>query len=123
VELSEASRENIAEGPFLQEMPSEQVRSQLMRAAVVLTKAAAAVAPHHQQAERERLRAAAVRHYHDTKHSEHQRVLRRHQIIEDRKEFIEKLNIVREEEEQRFKLTCCSYGANTYMSLQCWFLF
>jgi translation initiation factor 3 subunit A len=99
--LSEASRESIAEGPFLQEMPSEQVRGQLMRASVVLTKAAAAVAPHHRRAERDCLRAAAVRHYHETKLGEHQRVLQRHKIIEDRKEYIERLNIVREEEEQR----------------------
>lgn len=102
VELSEASRESVAEGPFLQEMPSEQVRGQLMRAAEVLTIAAAAVAPHHRRAERDRLRNEAVAHYHKTKIDEHQRILQRHKIIEDRKEYIERLNTFREEEEQRY---------------------
>lgn len=53
------------------------------------------------QAEREGLRAAMVQNYNDTKLKEHQKILQRHKIIEDRKEYIERLNTVREEEEQK----------------------
>lgn len=51
--------------------------------------------------EREKLRAVMVQNYHDTKIKEHQKILQRHKIIEDRKEYIERLNTVREEEEQK----------------------
>lgn len=51
--------------------------------------------------EREKVRMAMVNNYHETKLHEHQRILQRHKIIEDRKEYIERLNTVREEEEQR----------------------
>lgn len=101
VELSEASRESVPEGPFLQEMPSEQVRGQLIRAAGALGRAAALVGPRRKRADRERARQTAVQHYHENKVREHQRVLQRHKIIEDRKEYIERLNTVREEEEAR----------------------
>ncbi|XP_025209044.1 eukaryotic translation initiation factor 3 subunit A [Melanaphis sacchari] len=42
-----------------------------------------------------------IRHHHETKDKEHQRILARHKIIEDRKEYLERLNTVREEEEAR----------------------
>lgn len=42
-----------------------------------------------------------VQNYHENKVKEHQKILQRHKIIEDRKEYIERLNTVREEEEQK----------------------
>ena len=42
-----------------------------------------------------------VQNYHETKVKEHQRILERHKIIEDRKEYIERQNTAREEEEQK----------------------
>lgn len=53
------------------------------------------------QVEREKLRTSMVQNYHETKVREHQKILQRHKIIEDRKEYIERLNTVREEEEQK----------------------
>lgn len=53
------------------------------------------------KAEREKLRNVMVKNYHETKVQEHHVILQRHKIIEDRKEYIERLNTVREEEEQR----------------------
>ena len=42
-----------------------------------------------------------VEAYHASKTRDHVRILSRHKIIEDRKEYLEKLNIHREAEEQR----------------------
>jgi hypothetical protein len=47
------------------------------------------------QLEREKLRAQMVMHYQETKSQEHQCILARHKIIEDRKEYLERLNTVR----------------------------
>ncbi|CAH0713548.1 unnamed protein product, partial [Brenthis ino] len=88
-------------GAILQATPAEQVREQLVRAAEVLSRAAAALCPARRRTERERARLAMVQHYHENKQAEHHRVLQRHKIIEERKEYIERLNTVREEEELR----------------------
>uniref|UniRef100_A0A2A4K4I4 Eukaryotic translation initiation factor 3 subunit A n=1 Tax=Heliothis virescens TaxID=7102 RepID=A0A2A4K4I4_HELVI len=88
-------------GAILQATPAEQVREQLVRAAEVLSRAAATLFPQRRKQERERARAHMVQHYHEHKHAEHHRVLQRHKIIEERKEYIERLNTVREEEELR----------------------
>lgn len=77
------------------------MREQLVRAAEVLSRAVHELFPERRRAERERARAHMVMHYHENKHSEHHRVLQRHKIIEERKEYIERLNTVREEEELR----------------------
>jgi hypothetical protein len=47
------------------------------------------------QLEREKLRSQMVMHYQETKSQEHQCILARHKIIEDRKEYLERLNTVR----------------------------
>ncbi|KAJ8964950.1 hypothetical protein NQ314_004505, partial [Rhamnusium bicolor] len=93
MDLSESQREDKPEGPTLQVMPSEQVRNQLVNMSTVLNQAI--------HMEREKLRAVMVQNYHETKVREHQKILQRHKIIEDRKEYIERLNTVREEEEQK----------------------
>lgn len=101
MDLSESQREDKPEGPTLQSMPSEQVRNQLVNMATVLHQAVNVINPTKKKQEREKLRAAMVTHYHENKVREHQKILQRHKIIEDRKEYIERLNTVREEEEQR----------------------
>lgn len=64
------------------------------------------------EVEREKLRTVMVQNYHDTKVREHQKILQRHKIIEDRKEYIERLNTVREEEEQkRLVFKCKGLGS------------
>lgn len=100
-DLTESQREDHPDGPTLQSMPSEQVRSQLVNMSVVLHRAIAAIYPNRKKVEREKLRNQMVEHYHDNKEREHSRILERQKIIEDRKEFIEKQNIAREEEEMR----------------------
>lgn len=101
VDLSEAQREDHPDGPLLQAMPSEQIRCQLVNMAVVLHRASNIINPNKKKQEREKLRAQLVSHYHDSKVKEHQRILGRHKIIEERKEYIEHMNFVREEEEMR----------------------
>lgn len=100
-DLTESQREDHPDGPTLQSMPSEQVRSQLVNMSVVLHRAIAAINPTRKQAERKKLRTQMVQNYHENKAKEHQRILQRQKIIEDRKEQIERLNIEREEEEMR----------------------
>lgn len=47
------------------------------------------------QGDRDVLHAAMVQRYHEYKFHEHQRILARHKIIEERKEHLEQMNIVR----------------------------
>ncbi|KAH1009215.1 hypothetical protein HUJ04_001605 [Dendroctonus ponderosae] len=101
IDLSESQREDKPEGPTLQVMPSEQVRNQLVNMSNVLIQSAAIINPNKKKAEREKLRSIMVQNYHENKVKEHERILERHKIIEDRKEYIERLNTVREEEEQK----------------------
>ncbi|CRK88039.1 CLUMA_CG001825, isoform A [Clunio marinus] len=100
-DLSESQREDHHDGPILQSMPSEQVRQQLVNMSVVLHRAIAAINPNRQKGEREALRAQMVALYHENKVREHQAILIRQKLIEDRKEKIERLNQEREEEEVR----------------------
>lgn len=100
-DLSESHREDHPDGPTLQSMPSEQVRSQLVNMSIVLHRAIAAINPNRKKAEREKLRIDMVQNYHDNKVREHQNILIRQKLIEDRKEYIERMNTEREEEEYR----------------------
>lgn len=100
-DLSEAQRQDHSDGPMLQSMPSEQVRQQLVNMSVVLHRSIAAINPNRNKSERDALRAAMVNVYHENKAKEHKAILIRQQLIEDRKEAIERLNNEREEEEIR----------------------
>ncbi|XP_018346365.1 PREDICTED: eukaryotic translation initiation factor 3 subunit A isoform X3 [Trachymyrmex septentrionalis] len=101
VDLSEAQREDHPDGPVLQAMPSEQIRCQLVNMATVLHRAINVINPNKKKFEREKVRNMLVAHYHETKIKDHQKILGRHKIIEERKEYIEHINTVREEEEMR----------------------
>ncbi|XP_035895390.1 eukaryotic translation initiation factor 3 subunit A [Anopheles stephensi] len=100
-DLSENQREDHPDGPTLQSMPSEQIRSQLVNMSVVLHRAIATINPDRKKAERERLRGQMVHQYKENADKEHQRILQRQKKIEDRKEYIERMNQEREEEELR----------------------
>lgn len=101
MDLAESQREDHPEGPTLQSMPSEQVRNQLINMACVLTRAINTINPAKKRIEREILRHKMVERYHATKVEEHAQILKRHKIIEDRKEYLERINILREEEAAR----------------------
>lgn len=101
VDLSEAQREDHPDGPVLQAMPSEQIRCQLVNMATVLHRSINIINPNKRKQEREKMRIQMVANYHETKSKEHHRVLERQYIIEQRKEYIERVNTIREEEESR----------------------
>ena len=88
-----------AEGPHLQDMPSEQIRTQLIRMLEVLDKSRKTIHPEEKKIENAKMRVKIVEAYHSSKQRDHQRILARHKIIEERKEYLEKLSMHREAEE------------------------
>ncbi|XP_057379990.1 eukaryotic translation initiation factor 3 subunit A-like [Daphnia carinata] len=100
-ELFEAQREDLPEGPTLQAMPSEQIRTHLISMYCVLSKATIAVVGNAPTKEERQMKAQIAALYHQNKVRDHHQLLSRQKIIEDRKEYLEKLNTEREEEEGR----------------------
>merc|ERR1712158_175514 len=100
-ELAEAQSISETEGPHLQDMPSEQIRTQLMLMLEVLDKGLKTIHPDKMKIENNALRQKIVEAYHQSKNRDHQRILERHKRIEERKEYLERLSISRTEEEQR----------------------
>merc|ERR1719412_3426014 len=98
-DLTEAQSYTAAEGPHLQDMPSEQIRTQLIRMLEVLDKSRKTIHPEEKKIENAKLRTKIVEAYHSSKQRDHQRILARHKIIEERKEYLEKLSMHREQEE------------------------
>merc|ERR1712203_910187 len=99
--LAEAQSTSETEGPHLQDMPSEQIRTQLMKMLEVMDKSLKAIHPDKVKIENNALRQKIVDAYHQSKKRDHQRILERHKLIEERKEYLERLSISRTEEEQR----------------------
>jgi len=100
-ELAEAQSVTENEGPHLQDMPSEQIRTQLMLMLEVLDKGLKTIHPDKMKIENNALRQKIVEAYHLSKNRDHQRILERHARIEKRKEDLERLSISRAEEENR----------------------
>jgi translation initiation factor 3 subunit A len=90
----------IREGPSIQSMPSEQIRYQLINMAEALDKAMQIISPKEIKASRDELRLRILQSYRQTAKKEHASILRRRQIIEDRKEELEYINSQREQKEQ-----------------------
>merc|ERR1712018_918700 len=93
----------MGEGPHLQDMPSEQIRQQLMLMLEVLDKGLKTIHPNKIKIENNALRNKIVEAYHASKNRDHQRILARQKLIEDRKVYLEELNNHREKEEARKK--------------------
>merc|ERR1712002_112439 len=96
-DLSEAQRTDLPEGPHIQSMPSEQVRTQLMSMMCVLDKSLATIHPDRNKVANAELRQRITEAYHQSKVRDHQRLLARHKIIEERKEWLEKYNNAQQE--------------------------
>ena len=80
-------------------MPSEQIRTQLIRMLEVLDKSRKTIHPEEKKVENAKLRTKIVEAYHSSKQRDHQRILARQKLIEERKEWLEKLTMHREAEE------------------------
>lgn len=108
-DLGVSQKEDVPEGPYIQRMPSEQIRVQLTQLAETLHKAVRTLQNRDQehilasisqlQSQKEELKATVIRNYKMTAEKEHARILMRRQTIENRKEELEHLNDQREREE------------------------
>ncbi|KAA0717853.1 Eukaryotic translation initiation factor 3 subunit A [Triplophysa tibetana] len=98
-DLNFSTKEDSPVGPFLQNMPSEQIRNQLTAMSSSLAKAIQVIKPASILQEHEEQSQLAITAYLKNARKEHQRILARRQTIEERKERLESLNIQREKEE------------------------
>nr|XP_020457078.1 eukaryotic translation initiation factor 3 subunit A [Monopterus albus] len=98
-DLNYSTKEDAPVGPFLQNMPSEQIRNQLTAMSASLAKAILVIKPASILQEREEQNQQAIAAYLKNARKDHQRILARRQTIEERKERLESLNIQREKEE------------------------
>ncbi|CAH1784638.1 unnamed protein product [Owenia fusiformis] len=95
-DLAVSQKEDAPEGPSIQAMPSEQIRSQLTNMASALQKAINVIKPTDGDQETEDLRAHIVKNYRSSAKTDHTRILQRRHIIEERKEELENINTERE---------------------------
>merc|ERR1711962_1056416 len=100
-DLAESQKAEVQEGPHIQAMPSEQGRTQLMSMMSVLNKSLDTIHPDRMQIETAELRTKITEAYHQSKVRDHQRLLARHKIIEERKEWLENVNNAKMEEAKR----------------------
>ncbi|KAJ8412800.1 hypothetical protein AAFF_G00117510 [Aldrovandia affinis] len=98
-DLNYSTKEDSPVGPFLQNMPSAQIRNQLTAMSSSLAKAIQIIKPATIPQERDEQSQQAIAAYLKNARKEHQRILARRQTIEERKERLESLNIQREKEE------------------------
>ncbi|XP_028982986.1 eukaryotic translation initiation factor 3 subunit A [Betta splendens] len=98
-DLNYSTKEDSPVGPFLQNMPSEQIRNQLTAMSASLAKAIQIIKPASILQEREEQNQQAIAAYLKNAKKDHLRILARRQTIEERKERLESLNIQREKEE------------------------
>ncbi|XP_023819386.1 eukaryotic translation initiation factor 3 subunit A isoform X2 [Oryzias latipes] len=98
-DLNYSTKEDSPVGPFLQNMPSEQIRNQLTAMSASLAKAIQVIKPASILQERDEQNQQAIAAYLKNARKDHQRILARRQTIEERKERLESLNIQREKEE------------------------
>ncbi|XP_063963477.1 eukaryotic translation initiation factor 3 subunit A-like [Lytechinus pictus] len=88
------------EGPHIQDMPSQQIRHQLTQMSSALVKAMRLI--DHEKIEEDQVnrKHQVIHNYQRTARKDHDAILVRRQIIEDRKERLENLTVQRERAEQ-----------------------
>jgi len=100
-DLTESTREDVSEGPTLQLMPSEQIRTHLIEMSNIVNAASRSVDPQHIKDRNAKLRKQIHHSYHLTAQREHQKILERQKLIEDKKEYLETISHKREMEERK----------------------
>ncbi|XP_068597655.1 eukaryotic translation initiation factor 3 subunit A-like [Brachionichthys hirsutus] len=103
-DLNYSTKEDAPVGPFLQNMPSEQIRNQLTAMSSSLAKAIQVIKPASILQEREEQNQQAIAAYLKNARKDHQRILARRQTIEERNAHLENLNIQRKKEELEQKV-------------------
>lgn len=99
-DLCVSQAEEVVEGPHLQSMPSEQVRLQLVNTYSTLLKARSVIEPDLIEKKRESLRVSMYNQYLYRKDREHDAILARQGLIEERKKQLELLGHKLEQEER-----------------------
>lgn len=99
-ELCVSQTEEVIEGPHLQSMPSEQVRLQLVNTYSTLLRARSMIEPENLENRRERISVDIMCRYVVNREAEHDAILARHNLIEDRKKQLEILGVRMEQEER-----------------------
>lgn len=99
-ELCVSQSEDVAEGPHLQSMPSEQVRLQLVNTYSTLLKARTMIEPESLENRRETIRIDIMCRYVARRDAEHDAILARSSLIEDRKKQLEIMGVRMEQEER-----------------------
>ncbi|XP_003741206.1 eukaryotic translation initiation factor 3 subunit A [Galendromus occidentalis] len=100
-ELTISQREETIEGPHLQAMPSDLIRTQLEKLYQVLHQSVNIIQPEKIAQERAQLRKEIYKVYLMVSKKEHRKILERQSRIEKRKEDLENKSLAREEEERR----------------------
>ena len=96
-----AQSDEVIEGPFLQSMPSSQMRQQLVNVFSVLQKARTIIDKEKIKSQREALKKTIISVYEKNKDKEHEMLLDRQEFIEVRKEFLEQEGLKRGEAERK----------------------
>lgn len=99
-ELCVSQTEEVVEGPHLQSMPSEQVRLQLVNTYSTLLRTRSMIEPETVDNLRERVRVDMMYRYFTRKDAEHEAILARYNLIEERKKQLEILGVRMEQEER-----------------------
>lgn len=99
-ELCVSQTEEVIEGPHLQSMPSEQVRLQLVNTYSTLHRARAMIEPEALETRRELARSNLMYRYTFRREADHDAILARSNLIEDRKKQLEQLGLRMEQEER-----------------------
>merc|ERR1712168_1209083 len=98
MDLTIAQREDVSEGPFLQSMPSESIRNQLLLMTDALEQCCTIISPPKNfKKQKEDVRFNIAQCYKQTARREHENILKRRLIIEERKEQLENLNEAKEQ--------------------------
>ncbi|XP_027197783.2 eukaryotic translation initiation factor 3 subunit A-like [Dermatophagoides pteronyssinus] len=100
-ELRVSTGEEYIEGPYLQSMPNEQMRRQLVSMYSSLQKAIHLIEPDTIKQQREDLKRQIMKQYHLRANDEHRLILNRQNLIEQRREIMEQMGIRRENEERK----------------------
>lgn len=95
-----AMREDVAEGPFIQSLPSELTRSQLFMMSQHLQNCVTLICPETIKRDRLQQREQLIQQYLRQERKEHSHILNRKAVIEARKEKIENLRTKLERQEQ-----------------------
>lgn len=100
-ELRVSTGDEFVEGPYLQSMPNEQMRRQLVSMYSSLQKALHLIDSDSIRKEREALKRQTMRTYHAVANVEHRQILNRQNLIEKRREMMEQIGMQREMHERK----------------------